>query len=319
MEKEASTYRYLFGPVFSRRYGRSLGVDMVEPKTCSFNCVFCQIGETESTTVQQQKSPPADSVIGEIEVWMENKGQCDVITLAGSGEPTLNGEFGRVLAYIRKHTTYPSLLLSNGSLFFMEDIRRQALNADIVKLSLHAWNQETFSRITRAHPSLRFRKIIEGYRAFRNEFTGRIDLEVFVVPGVNDSKEQMLNIAEIASTFRPDSVFLNTAVRPPAESAVKEASKESMDKLAGLFGDIAVKPVALPQVKKIHYSDEAVLQLTRRHPASAKQLTGQFDIAHDQLVIRLENLARNGKIDLQHLKGEMFVSSQTCKQNNRKF
>ena len=308
MLNTTNTYKYLFGPVVSRRYGLSLGVDMVMPKTCSFNCLFCQIGETPQTTVRPQDNPPFEAIINEVNCWMNKDGECDIITLAGSGEPTLHSDFGRVLSYVKEHTPYPSLLLSNGSLFFLESIREQALNADIVKLSLHAWDQESFECITRADSSLAFKNIIEGYRAFRQAFNGRIDLEVFVLPGINDNPENMKQVAELASTFAPDSIFLNTAVRPPADSSVKQASQETMDKLTELFGEAAAKPVVRPKATRLSYSDESVVGLTARHPTSINQLAKQFNISHDDLNARLKRLEAEGVISLLTKDSQTFVS-----------
>ena len=308
MKSETDTYKYLFGPVVSRRYGRSLGVDMVMPKTCSFNCVFCQIGETEHTTVIPVDDPPVECIIDELEKWIFKDGECDIITLAGSGEPTLHRNFGQVLNHIREHTPYPSLLLSNGSLFFKEEVRKQALTASIVKLSLHSWDQDSFERITRADSSLVFNKVIEGYRKFRAAFKGRIDLEVFVLPGINDKPEQMKQVAEIASSFSPDSVFLNTAVRPPADSSVIQAEPESIEQLTALFGAAAVKPITMPEVTKRTYSDNAIIQLTARHPTSVNQLEKQFDISHDELMKKLNYLDSQGLISLQTKESRTFVT-----------
>lgn len=304
-----TTHKYIFGPVVSRRYGLSLGVDMVMPKSCSFNCLFCQIGETNCTTVTAVEKPPVERIIDELQQWIAADGECDIITLAGSGEPTLHRDFGRVIMYIKEHTPYPSLLLSNGSLFFKDEVRAQAVKASIVKLSLHSWDQSSFERITRADSSLKFSKIIEGYRKFREAFNGRIDLEVFVLPGINDKPEQMKSIAKTAATFFPDSIYLNTAVRPPAEPSVKQADSESIKQLTELFGEAAAKPAVMPKVAKRVYSDDAVIQLTARHPTSINQLARQFDISHDDLTEKLNTLEKNGFISLHSKDSQTFVSS----------
>lgn len=303
-----NTYKHLFGTVISRRYGRSLGVDMVKSKTCSFNCLFCQLGATAQTTVTPRSEPSAAEIISELTRWVSSDEECDIITLAGSGEPTLHSNFGEVLTYIKEHTPYPSLLLSNGSLFFKESVREQALNADIVKLSLHSWDQESFQRITRAESSLKLDQIIRGYRTFRQAYRGRIDLEVFVLPGINDHPEQMRRIARLASTFAPDSIFLNTAVRPPADCSVRQAQEATMRQLTELFGAAATTPVVTPEVSKLTYSDEAVVKLTARHPTSINQLEKQFDISYDDLSQRLKKLESEGVIALLLKDSQTFVS-----------
>ncbi len=310
MKSESDKYKYIFGPVVSRRYGLSLGVDMIEPKTCSFNCLFCQIGETSSTTVTPHNTPPAEEIIHELEHWIKNDGRCDIITLAGSGEPTLHSRFGEVLRFIKEHSTYPSLLLSNGSLFFNEKIRKQALSADIVKISLHAWDQESFEKITRADPSLKLTTIIDGYRTFRNIYKGRIDLEVFVLPGINDNPDQMKKIAALARSFSPDSIFLNTAVRPPADSSVMEISRKTLEDLSQFFGEAATRPIIKPQTLKRPYSDESVIRLISRHPATIDQLARQFDISCDKLIEKITSLEKNGVISLKKQGLDIFISRQ---------
>lgn len=308
MADKTKTYRYLFGPVVSRRYGLSLGVDMVVPKTCSFNCLFCQIGETASTTVQPGKLPAVEDIIDELSHWIGGDGKCGVITLAGSGEPTLHGEFGRVLDFVKARARHPTLLLSNGSLFFLESVREQAMSADIVKLSLHAWDQSSFERVTRADSALEFDRIIAGYRKFRDKFRGRIDLEVFVLPGVNDTPARMRRIADLASTFAPDSVFLNTAVRPPADSTVKRAAPEVIKELSLLFGQAAAKPIVIPKASKCPYSDESIISATTRHPTSISQLVKQFDISRHDLIDKLQQMKNKGLIALRRRDSEIFVS-----------
>lgn len=305
--KAAKQYEHLFGPVVSRRYGRSLGVDLVRPKTCSFNCIFCQLGDTRETAITPRDDPPAGEILDELSRWLQSGESCDVITLAGSGEPTLHSGFGRILDYIRQHASTPSLLLSNGSLFFREDVRRQALGADIVKLSLHAWDQESFMRITRADRSLDFDSIVNGYRQFRSEFGGRIDLEVFVIPGINDTPGQMRRIASIAESFAPDSVFLNSAVRPPADASVRQVPEQQLKALSQLFGERAREIPAIAFNGGVPYSDDTLLQLVSRHPASINQLAQQFNISHDMLKERLAGLEKQRRLTLQKRDDETFV------------
>ena len=213
-------YRHLFGPVPSRRFGRSLGVDLVRPKTCSLNCIFCQLGPTATTTTQRCADIAVGEILAELDAWMRAGGQTDFVTLGGSGEPTLHPRFGEILHWIRDNLPFRSLLLSNGTLFPLEDVRRDAAQADVVKVSLHAWDQASFERIARPHASLRFDAILESYVRFRSIFRGRLHVEVFVLPGVNDRPEQMARIAALAQRFQPDVIDLNTLDRPSADASV---------------------------------------------------------------------------------------------------
>ncbi|MDD2598798.1 MAG: radical SAM protein [Kiritimatiellae bacterium] len=302
-----NSYKYLFGPVVSRRYGLSLGVDLAVPKTCSFNCLFCQIGETAQTTITRQSQPPIAEILNELTVWLKSGAATDYITLAGSGEPTLHKNFGEVLTFIRDHSAFKSLLLSNGSLFSLADVRQQALAADVVKLSLHSWDQASFQAVTRANPALKFETIIQGYQQFREIFQGRIDLEVFMVPGLNDRVEQMEKIAAIARTFAPDSLYLNSASRPPADSCVTQATPELMDRISAIFGTLIQVPAPPAAARVQAFSPTAVLRLVSRHPASLKQLAQQFNLPQERIMAALQKLEQQQLIQLTEQGGELFA------------
>jgi len=126
-------YRHLFGPVPSRRLGRSLGVDLTPFKTCTLDCIFCQLGHTTNKTLDRKEYVPVVAVEAELETWIKEGGKADYITLSGSGEPTLHTRFGEVLQFVRDQTAIPTALLSNGTLFWLPEVREAARHADIVK------------------------------------------------------------------------------------------------------------------------------------------------------------------------------------------
>jgi len=231
--------KYLFGPVPSRRYGRSLGVDLSILKTCTLNCRFCQLGDTQQVTITRSEQPPIEAVLGELRQWLARHEPLDFITASGSGEPTLHLHFGDLFRFVRAETSFRSLLLSNGSLFTLPEVRREAALADVVKVSLNAWDQASFEQIVRPHPSLQFDKILDGYCAFRQLFTGRLDLEVFIIPGVNDKADQIDRIAALAQRFSPDDISLNTAVRPTADRTLTACPSEHMAQLSTRFSSYA--------------------------------------------------------------------------------
>ncbi len=302
-------YKYLFGPVKSRRYGRSLGVDLVPAKTCSLDCVFCQLGATEHTTVEPVEAVSVRVITGELRAWLHNHHYAvDWIALGGSGEPTLHPGFGEVLAWIRRHTECKSLLLSNGTLLTRHEVRMAAANANAVKVSMHAWDQASFEKLTRPHPSLKFDAIVEGFQTFRAMFKGTLDLEVFVVPGVNDGETEMAKIAELAKTFSPDRITLNTAVRPPAEAWVTVCPPERLEALAKLFTPRAEVPKALKltnslveekTVEKrpanIKVLKGEILDLLKRHPARAEDVAVTFEMTLGQALAMLRKLEGEGR------------------------
>lgn len=274
--------RFLYGPIISRRYGRSLGVDLTNGKVCSFNCLFCQIGPTENPTIRRVSEPSSEAVIAELTGWMKDGGQTDFVTLCGSGEPTLNTGFGRVLRFVREKTTYKSLLMSNGSLFTEEDVRRDACFADVVKLSLHSWDQESFERVVRPELSLCFEAVLEGYCRFRSLFSGKLDIEVFIIPGINNLPEQVEKIAACVRRVSPDSVTLNTAVRKPTESSVTASSEEELAHLRSYF-DFATERKGGATGDSLPFSEEAVRSFHRRHPIPEEELAAQFGCSIEQI------------------------------------
>ena len=306
------SYRHLFGPVFSRRFGRSLGVDLVQPKTCSLNCVFCQLGPTPATTDQRCVDVSVDEILAELDTWMRANGQADFVTLGGSGEPTLHPHFGDILCWIHDNLPFRSLLLSNGTLFGLEDVRRAAAQADVVKVSLHAWDQPSFERISRPHPSLRFDDILDGYCRFRSIFRGRLHVEVFVVPGVNDRPEQMARIAQLAQRFQPDVIDLNTLDRPSADASVQVCPPEILAKLAPLFMPAAQVPQPLPPGALAPFVNtpdaDAIAALVLRHPSSVDQLAAQSNLSIEATLATLKSLAAQQRIRITKRDGVWFAS-----------
>ena len=308
-----NTPRYLFGPVASRRYGQSLGIDLATPKTCSLNCRFCQLGPTPTTTITRSDSPPIQEVLDELRAWLASHPPVDFITASGSGEPTLHLRFGDLFQFVRNETPSRSLLLSNGSLFTLPDVRHHAARADVVKLSLHAWDQESFSQITRPHPSLVFDEILAGFLTFRTQFSGRLDLEVFIIPGLNDLPEQVMRIAAHAKRIAPDSITLNTAIRPPVENDVTACSPQHLRDLAKLFSPIAQVSGTEPTATPAPFSDDALIALVHRHPVSLTALCETYSLEKKEMLSVLEKLFYQNKIHLFDRTGIPFAGPLSLK------
>lgn len=277
---ESGAYRYLFGPVRSRRLGRSLGIDLVPLKTCTFECPYCQLGGTTTKTLDRREYVPADEVVAEFESWLSTDGMADSVTLAGSGEPTLHSRFGDLLDAVARRTPIRRVLLSNGSLFSQPAVRAAAAKASVVKGTLSAWDQPSFERLHRPHPTLRFEPFLDGFRRMREEFTGEFWLEVFLVHGVNDHVDQVGRIAALAAEIRPDRIHLNTAIRPPARRWVGVVPAERLEELAALFHPaaevvaISRAPAPAAPAAAVHGAllTDRVAALIRRHPATAAEI-----------------------------------------------
>ncbi len=270
----SSPFRYLFGPVPSRRFGRSLGVDLTPMKTCSLDCIFCQLGHTPKTTITRREYVPTEEVIAELRRWQQDGGQTDFITLSGSGEPTLHSRIGEVLRYIQQQMSFPSVLLSNGTLFGQPEVREAAQAADIVKLSLSAWDNESFGQVNRPHEGIDLEEMIEGMRTFRKAYTGKIWLEVFLIPGLNNSLRDIEQIVQKAKLIAPDAIHLNTAVRPPADASVQPMTQEAMEAIVPQFQPPATIIAGFPKHSgiQIEANEDRILNMLRRRPCTARQI-----------------------------------------------
>lgn len=285
-------YHYLFGPVPSRRLGRSLGIDVTPFKTCSFDCVFCQCGCTTKLDAKRAEFVPFEEVCAEIEAWLKEDGAADVITFAGSGEPTLYSRLGELIDFIKQRTKIPVMVLSNGTLLYQTTVRNELLRADRVKISLSAWDDDSFQKINRPAPGLSFAQLLAGEREFRKEFTGDLWMEVFLMEGVNVQRDQVKKIAAFAKEIRPDRIHLNTAVRPPAEAGVLPVSKEKLEAFCDLFSpraEVIASFAAAPETREPP-SVEQVIDLLRRHPATAEQLAQGFGVNPEEIAPLLADL-----------------------------
>ncbi len=290
--------RYLFGPVPSRRLGRSLGVDLIPFKTCTLNCIYCQLGRTLSPSIERKAYVPVDEVLKELADWQVRGGVADVITLAGSGEPTLHTEFGCVLDYAREVLHLPSVLLTNGTLLYLDEVCRQAMRADIVKVTLSAWDAASFTALHRPHPSLSFQQFFEGEKMFSRLFHGTLWVEVFLVEGVNTHPKSLRELSRLAQELHPDRIHINTAVRPAAEGNVIPVSRETLQMAAELLGSGAEIVAAHPSLDQVGGTAtvETVYALIERHPSSARDIADAFGATAADVQTCLNELLRHRRI-----------------------
>lgn len=222
-------YKYLFGPVPSRRLGMSLGVDLVPKKVCSLDCIYCEVGRTTKLTTDRMEYVKYDKIIDELQQFMSNKPNIDYITFSGSGEPTLNSRIGEVLAYIKQN--YPKVktaILTSGALLSSSALRASLLDADVILPSLDAASQNVFKKINRPNPKLNIESYIEGLIDLRKEYSGQIWLEVFMLKGYNDSKEELDLIKKAILEIKPNIVQLNTLDRPGTVEGLVAMTKDEL-------------------------------------------------------------------------------------------
>jgi len=292
-----SATKYLFGPVPSRRFGRSLGVDLTPFKTCSLDCVFCQLGHTTVKTLERREYVPLKDVLVEIGDWMHNGGTADYITLAGSGEPTLHSGFGKLIDFIHANSDIPVALLTNGTTLYSPDVRESAAKADVVKVTMSAYDQESFARLHRPCEGVTFNKLLNGTYAFRRDFKRSLWIEVFLVDGINSDIENVRRIAELTKQIKPDKTQLNTCVRPPCEETAVAVSKDKMDELSRLFEPPAeVISEFRSNCPIIEVNEIDIIEMLRRRPCTAVQVAESFDMHLNEVSKYIGKLLRKGVI-----------------------
>jgi len=296
----ASSPSCVFGPVPSRRLGRSLGIDLVPLKTCTYDCIYCQLGRTTHQTVERKPYAPGEVVIRQLQEKLSTlSAPPDFITFSGSGEPTLNSRIGAIIEEVNRLTPVPVAVLTNGSLLHLEAVREALLEADVVIPSLDAAHPSLFRLINRPHHSLNFSKILEGLKKFRNEYAGEIWLEVMLCRGFNDEDQHMEKLREKIEKIGPTRIHLNTVVRPPAEEFAYPLSKEQLGKAAHLLGGKAeILPAECHASAARVYGeiDREVLLLLERRPCSLEDLSRAFGVAEKDMAASLRKLRDKGAV-----------------------
>jgi wyosine [tRNA(Phe)-imidazoG37] synthetase (radical SAM superfamily) len=275
-------FKYCFGPVLSRRIGWSLGVDVTPFKTCTYDCTYCQLGRTTNRTSRREEFVPLDDVLAEIVRKLAGGQPLDYITLVGSGEPTLYGRLAEFVAGVKALTDVPVAVITNGSLLSDPAVRAALRDADLVVPSLDAGDDAMFQEVNRPQEGIHFDEMVEGLVAFRKEFRKEIWLEVMINKGVTEAQVEAM--AVIARRVQPDRIQINTAVRPPMLSDVRPLSREELDRYAAILGD---KAEVVADVSRTEHevtgeaTAQQVLDLLRRHPASAEDIATYLSIEQE--------------------------------------
>jgi len=295
-------YKYLFGPVPSRRLGMSLGIDLIPHKVCTLNCVYCECGATTNLSLERKEYVPYNTVIKELHHYLKNNTSPDYITFSGSGEPTLNSRIGNVLDYIKKnYPAIPVALLTNGTLFSEQQVRKEILNADVVLPSLDAASDKCFRKINRPFHTLNIKEYIQGLADFRKEYTGKIWLEVFILPGYNNNKEERKLLKNAFSKIKPDSIQLNTLDRPGTVAGLKAASKSELQKIADEWDLNNIEIIAAaPKRKQIKSYrkdiESAILETISRRPCTLEDLAEILGLHINEINKYLDVLESDNKI-----------------------
>ncbi|ENE9226598.1 radical SAM protein [Campylobacter jejuni] len=296
--------KILFGPVSSRRFGRSLGIDLSpSKKQCNFDCVYCEL-DPKKTQEKQDEIISIDKIISEVKAMLEKNVEFDFLTLTANGEPSLYPYLNELILSLRSIAKDKKLLiLSNGTAVLDEDKFNALLKLDVVKFSLDSAVAKTFYRIDRALKNINLEKMIEKMADFRARFNGDLIMEILVVKDLNDNEEEFKALNQALKKIMPLRVDLSTIDRPPAY-AVKKVSEEKLLELSKLIDST---PVLLAkrhyEGEKLSFNEEELLKMLHLRSQSEIDIEVKFD---EQSKTLLNQLIKEKKVKILDLAGVKF-------------
>jgi wyosine [tRNA(Phe)-imidazoG37] synthetase (radical SAM superfamily) len=299
---------FLFGPVNSRRLGRSLGIDLFREKICNLNCVYCEVGPTAALVNRRGLYTPTREILEEITTFCADPDRLaavDVLTVTAKGEPTLHLEFGTILRHIKNCTDKPVAVLTNGTTLMDDEVRQALQLADIVVPSLDAVRANSFRRVDRPAPGLDLEAVIAGLHRFSHEYHGRLWLEILLVRDLNDTDADIHALLPVLATLRLDRIQLNTVVRPPADPGARPVPEARLAEIARTFRAALAVPVDLPAPGAGSTGHErettasvaagaspaglrqAIIEMVRRRPCTAADIDRVFQLGGAEKVEQL--------------------------------
>jgi wyosine [tRNA(Phe)-imidazoG37] synthetase (radical SAM superfamily) len=304
--------KYTFGPVPSRRLGLSLGVDIIPKKLCSLDCVYCEVGVTDKRGLARKEYLPALEILAEVKDVIAEYPNLDHITISGSGEPTLNSKIGDIIRGIKHMTSLPVAVLTNGTLLDNPAVRRDLMDADIVSPSLDAVSADVFEKIDRPNPKLRIDNIIDGIKAFRHEYKGRMWIEILFVKGMNDHDEEVLKMKQVLDEIQPEKVHLNTVIRPPAYAIAQPVGESRLKEIQKILGDRSEIVGSFKEAENTteHSADsQAILALLKRRAMTLNQMTESLAMRRDDIAASLQQLHEEKFIRAYMFNGEEYYQA----------
>ena len=316
-------FKYVYGPVPSRRLGRSLGVNPIPFKTCNYSCVYCQLGRTAHLINERRDFFSKEEILSEIKQAIKiHEGDIDYITFVGEGEPTLYKSLGWLIKDVKKIASLPVAVITNGALLYREDVREELLPAEVVMPSLDAAKEHTFRRLNRPHRDLDIENIVQGMIQFRNIFKGQLWVEIMLVKGINDTEKELLAIKEALEKIKPDRIYINVPIRPPAEKWVEIPDEEALVRAHSILGDvfiIASKEVGSFDTRGFSNLEDAILSITRRHPMRRSQIRDTLQrYGEENFEEIIDRLIKEGKLRKIEYRGDTFYIVSEARMGERR-
>ena len=235
--------KYIYGPIKSRRLGLSLGINLTPFKTCSFDCVYCQLGKTNRLTIFRSEYIKISEILDELKEWFNRHKDdplaLDYITISGSGEPTLNIKISDLIDQLKRLSSAKIALITNSSLLGDAALRQEILGADLIVPSLDAVTQELLVKVDRPHADLKIDEIISGLISLRKEFRGKIWIEVMLIKGLNDDIRHIRKLKSVMDRINPDKIQINSPVRTTSDEGVLPVAKSKLKEIKAILGDKA--------------------------------------------------------------------------------
>ena len=292
-----------YGPVLSRRFGYSLGIDLVPLKVCIYDCIYCQLGRTTNKTVERKKYVDIDFKDFETELIkrINDSPYIDYITFSGSGEPTLNSDISKLIDIIKKNSDIPVLVLTSGGTLGFDGVIDDIKRADLIKVSLDAPDNRLLKKINRPCREVNFDKNISGLKKLLDDFSGDIWLEIMILEGINDDLDLAYMFKHIIEDLGEGikKVHLNTAVRPSGENYIKLPNLERLKEIKDILGKKAqiIGKVSYKEHKReLLKIEEEIIELLKRRPASINDIASSLGFNLNEVIKIIDKLLGEGEI-----------------------
>ena len=287
-------------------------MDIIPNKLCSLDCVYCEVGVTDKRGLARKEYLPANEILTEVKEVIAEYPNLDHITISGSGEPTLNSKIGDIIRGIKQMTKIPVAVLTNGTLLNLPEVRRDLMDADIVSPSLDAVSVDVFEKVDRPNPKLRIDTIINGIKMFRQEYKGRMWIEILFVKGMNDHDEEIFKMKQVLDEIQPERIHLNTVIRPPAYAIaqpVEEGRLKEIQKILGWRSEIIGIFKETQKTQEHNIDGQTILALLKRRAMTVAQMTESLDIRQENIIASLQKLDREKNIKSFIFNGEEYYQA----------
>ncbi len=279
-------YKHVFGPVPSRRLGISLGVDLVKPKSCNMNCVFCECGATPKLADKRKSFKDIKEVENEIKAVLKDV-KPDYVTFSGSGEPTLSKDLGEIINWIKDNTNVSVCLITNSLLLNNDEVIKEVQRADLIIPTLNSVDDDIFHKINRPSKDIHISMIMSGLQKLSAVFKGRIYLETFIIEGLNDGEEHIKRMAEFLRTIKFTKIQLNSLARRGTESWVKPASIEALNNVKKIFAENGIENVEIvkelsERKEKIEMEEDLIENMKSIREYSEEEMKKIFKIKNNE-------------------------------------